>query len=241
MPVITQIRQRRLPGPRPTVEAVDDRLQARFAVIAGITLYLLLPPKLTFGPIWLAPALAGVLLIPLIALRPTKLAESRLVHAISVSVIAVLNFFNVASFVLLIFDLIDTHAKGHASISALELLKYGSLVWMTNVIVFALWFWEIDGKGPIDRSHQRSANDSDEPDFLFPQMSLDRSRVRGIPEFWKPMFLDYLYLSFTNALAVSPTDTMPLTRTAKMLMLSESLISFLTVALILARSVNILS
>jgi uncharacterized membrane protein len=230
-----------LPGLRATFTAVDDRLQARLAVIAGILLYLLLPPKLTIGPIWLAPALAGALLIPLVALRPTKMAESRFVHWISIAVIAILNFFNIASVVLLVFDLLDPHAKNHAAVSALELLKYGALIWMTNVLVFALWFWEVDGLGPIDRYRHASANDFEEPDFLFPQMSIDRSRIRGIPENWKPMFIDYLYLSFTNALAVSPTDTMPLTRSAKMLMLSESIISFITVALILARSVNILS
>jgi uncharacterized membrane protein len=220
---------------------VNDRLQARLAVIAGIVLCVLLPPKLTFGPIWLAPALVGIILVPLVALRPTKLANSRFAHTLSLVAIAFLNFFNIASIMLLVFDLLNPHTKGHTELSATELLKYGALIWMTNVLVFSLWFWEIDGLGPIDRERHASANDFQDPDFLFPQMSIDRSKIRGVPENWKPMFLDYLYLSFTNALAVSPTDTMPLTRTAKMLMLSESLISFLTVALILARSVNILS
>jgi hypothetical protein len=113
---------------------------------------------------------------------------------------------------------------------------------MTNIIVFALWYWELDGEGPFDRDQYASACVTPSIDFLFPQMSIDPNRIKGVnPEHWRPLFLDYFYLSFTNALAVSPTDTMPLTRTAKMLMLGESLISFVTVALILARSVNILS
>lgn len=220
---------------------MTDRHQARLAVIAGVLLYIALPPKLTFGPIWVAPLIAVLLLVPVIAMAPTKLSDSRLVRVLSTAMIAVLNFFNIVSVVELIDILLNPHAPGHAGLSAAELLRYGALIWMTNIIVFALWFWELDGAGPADRDRCASARDFDEPDFLFPQMSLDRSRIRGLPENWKPMFLDYLYLSFTNALAVSPTDVMPLTRTAKMLMLSESLISFITVALILARSVNILS
>lgn len=218
-----------------------DRQQARLAVLVAVLLYVVLPPKLTFGPIWVVPLLVVLFLVPLVAMAPSKTVDSRWLRYLSTAMIAALNFFNIASIVLLVDLLLNSHAKGHADLSAIELLKYGASIWMTNVIVFALWFWELDGDGPFDRERHRSACDFDEPDFLFPQMSLDRNRIHGIPEFWKPMFLDYLYLSFTNALAVSPTDTMPLTRAAKMLMLSESLISFVTVALILARSVNILT
>ena len=110
----------------------------------------------------------------------------------------------------------------------------------TNVIVFALWFWEIDEGGVEIREGIPTAGDSP-ADFLFPQLTLIQTHAQCVPANWRPMFLDYVYLSFTNALAFSPTDVMPLTRIAKVLMLIESLISFITVALILARSVNILS
>ncbi len=220
---------------------MSDRQQARVAVVAGALLFMGLPPKLTLGPIWVAPLLVALFLLPILAMAPTKLSEGRLVRIFSIVIIAALNFFNIVSVVLLINDLLNVHAPGHSAVSAVELLRSGALIWMTNVIVFALWYWELDGAGPFDRARHASANDFEDPDFLFPQMSLDPQRVRGLRENWKPFFLDYLYLSFTNALAVSPTDVMPLTRTAKMLMLSESLISFTTVALILARSVNILS
>jgi hypothetical protein len=220
---------------------VNDRQQARLAVIVAVLLYIALPPKLTIGPVWIVPLLVIAVLVPIVAMAPTKMRDSRIVRALSIALIAVLNFFNVVSIALLVDILINPHAPGHAELSAGELLRNGALIWMTNVIVFALWFWEIDGSGPFDRARFASAQHFVDPDFLFPQMSLDRSRVLGIPGDWKPMFADYLYVSFTNALAVSPTDTMPLTRVAKMLMLLESLISFLTVALILARSVNILS
>ena len=220
---------------------MKDRQQARIAVIAGVLLYIALPPKLTIGPVWIVPLLVVIVLVPIIALKPTTVHSSRILRALSIALIAILNVFNVISIVLLVNMLLNPHAPGHAGLSAAELLRYGALIWMTNIIVFALWFWEVDGDGPFERERCVSAQDFGEPDFLFPQMSIDRSRIKGLPINWKPMFLDYLYLSFTNALAVSPTDTMPLTRIAKMLMLVESLISFFTVALILARSVNILS
>ncbi len=220
---------------------MNDRFQARIAVIAAVALYVVLPARLTIGPAWVVPALVAVILIPLVAMAPTKLSQGRLMRALSILLCAVLNFFNVVSVVLLIDDLVNAHARGHG-LSAQELLEYGGAIWLTNIIVFALWFWELDGEGPFDRDQYASACVTPSIDFLFPQMSIDPKRITGFnPQGWRPQFLDYLYLSFTNALAISPTDTMPLTISAKMLMLVESLISFITVALILARSVNILS
>jgi uncharacterized membrane protein len=220
---------------------MNDRQQARLAVIAGLILYIALPPRLTIGPIWVAPLAIAVLLVPIIAIAPAGRTDSRLLRVLSIVMIAVLNVLNIVSVVLLIRLLVDQHAKGHSALTALDLLSGGALIWTTNILVFALWFWELDSRGPFYRAGRDSARDFEEPDFLFPQMSLDTSKVRGVSPQWKPAFLDYLYVSFTNALAISPTDTMPLTRAAKMLMLFESLISFVTVALILARSVNVLS
>jgi uncharacterized membrane protein len=104
---------------------------------------------------------------------------------------------------------------------------------LTNVIVFALWFWEMDRGGPAARALARKVH----PDFLFSQMT--------VPDLvnldWEPGFVDYLYLSFTNATAFSPTDTLPLSRWAKLTMMAESTVSFVTVALIVARAVNVLS
>jgi hypothetical protein len=220
---------------------VSDRFQARTAVLLAVGLYVVLPSRLTIGPIWVVPALVAVILLPLTALTPTKPSQGRLMRSLSILLIAVLNFFNVVSVALLIDDLVNAHARGHG-LSAQELLEGGGAIWITNILVFALWYWELDGNGPFDRDQYASASVTPSIDFLFPQMSIDPNRITGVnPQHWRPQFLDYLYLSFTNALAVSPTDTMPLTRSAKMLMLGESLISFVTVALILARSVNILS
>ncbi len=218
----------------------NDKIQVRIAIIVAVLLYVFLPPRLTLGPAWIVPAVVGVILISLVALQSASGRSARLVRTLSITSVAVLNFFNVVSVVLLINDLVNKHAHAHV-LTAQELLEYGGAIWLTNIIVFALWFWEFDGDGPFTRFLYPSACETPSIDFLFPQMNIDRARITGAPPNWRPQFLDYLYLSFTNALAVSPTDVMPITVTAKMLMLGESLISFVTVALILARSVNILS
>ncbi len=112
-------------------------------------------------------------------------------------------------------------------------LLYGAFaIWATNVIVFALWYWELDGGGPP----RRLADPKRPRDFAFVQMTDPEVSAGG----WHPRFADYLYLSFTNSSAFSPTDTMPLTRWAKMLMMLESVISILTLLLVAARAVNIL-
>ncbi|MDP9025850.1 MAG: hypothetical protein M3N13_10810 [Candidatus Eremiobacteraeota bacterium] len=218
----------------------EPRWHAAVAVIIALALYMRLPPKLTFGPVWAAPLLVLVLLVPLLVLGSHRARLSMLIRSCSIGLIATLNFFNIASVVLLIRDLV-AGAPGHHTITAIDLLSGGGLIWATNVIVFALWFWEFDSDGPDARVKVASAREFEGADFLWPQMSLDPARLACADRAWKPRLVDYVYLSFTNALAVSPTDTMPLSRWAKMLMLVESLISFTTVGLILARSVNILT
>jgi hypothetical protein len=112
-------------------------------------------------------------------------------------------------------------------------LVYASVpIWLTNVIAFSLWFWLLDRGGPAARMSQRHRK----PDFLFPQMG-----ARGADPTWSPRFSDYLYTSFTNATAFSPTDSMPLTLWAKSLMALQSMVSLVTVALVVSRAVNILA
>jgi len=105
-------------------------------------------------------------------------------------------------------------------------------MWVVNVLLFGLWYWQLDGGGPIARPGTKAAD----LDFLFPQHTEPQLRESG----WHPLFLDYLYVSFTNAAAFSPTDTMPLSRWAKMLMLAQSAISLSLAVMVVARAVNIL-
>jgi uncharacterized membrane protein len=106
------------------------------------------------------------------------------------------------------------------------------LIWLTNVLIFSLWYWQIDRGGP----GRRAAAHDGPPDFLFPQMNDDRIQPPG----WRPAFIDYLYTSLTNAIAFSPTDTMPLTAIVKSLMGLQSIVSLITIGLVVARAVNIL-
>jgi hypothetical protein len=127
--------------------------------------------------------------------------------------------------------LVKALLSGNAKSSGQSLLLDAINIWGTNVIAFALWYWNIDRGGPASQGITMVEED----DFLFPQMTLPECKE------WTPGFTDYLYLSFTNASAFSPTDTMPLSERAKLLMMAESAISLLTLALVAARAVNILS
>ena len=218
----------------------EPRWHASLAVIAALALYITLPPKLTFGPVWVAPMLVGALLLPLSIFAPSRHQETRLQRVASIALIAILNFFNIASVALMIHGLLFHPTTSHVALTARELFVVGSQVWLTNILVFAQWFWELDGGGPEPRAHATSATEFRNADFLYPQMALDAQRVACAETSWKPMFVDYLYLAFTNALAFSPTDTMPLSRTAKLLMMVQALISFLTIAVIFARVINII-
>lgn len=129
-------------------------------------------------------------------------------------------------------DLAHAILIGKASNDATGLLASGGAIHLTNIVAFALWYWEIDRGGPFSRADATEVY----PDFLFPQMS---SPEATHPD-WVPRFVDYLYVSFTNATAFSPTDTMPLSRQAKALMGVQSIVSLITVGLVIARPVNVL-
>jgi hypothetical protein len=130
----------------------------------------------------------------------------------------------------IVFTVIASLVSGHETSGAHLLLKGGS-VWLTNVILFGLWFWLFDRGGPVSRL----GDDPPPPDFQFPQMENPELAAPG----WRPHFVDYMYVSFTNSIAFSPTDAMPLNRWAKLLMLFEASLSALVILLVAARAVNI--
>jgi uncharacterized membrane protein len=201
--------------------------QAQAALVAALILYLTLPSKLVVGPGWLMPALELLLVVGLWFDRPRENREQarreRVVVLVLLGLVALANFVSLE--LLVHFLLHGGHANGR------PLILSAIVIWLTNIAVFALWFWQIDGGGP-DR---RARSDETERDFLFPQMTEDRFAPS-----WHPSFLDYLYTSFTNATAFSPTDAMPLTVRLKMLMMVQSIASLVTVLLVGARAVNVL-
>jgi uncharacterized membrane protein len=207
----------------------EHRLPVALAVAVAIALQLLLPDRLVIRPSWLLPSLEGLLLIGLVVANPKRINRtSNALRAASIALIALISLANGWSSIELIKGLIDGTNGDNASL----LISRGASVYVTNIIVFALWYWEWDGGGAVSRAKGLRAY----PDFLFPQMSQPDLTPPG----WKPNFVDYLYVSFTNAAAFSPTDTMPLSRWAKMLMLLQSAVALLTVAFVIARAINVL-
>jgi uncharacterized membrane protein len=207
----------------------DPFWQAQLTAVAAIALYLALPEKLTVGPTWLLPTLEGLLVLGLIVAMPNPAMQySPWRRHFALALISLVSAANLVSLLLLVHYLLKGgKAGGHA------LILSGVVLWVTNVLLFALWYWELDRGGPVARALDENAV----PDFLFPQMT----DARWAPDGWTPGFVDYLYVSFTNATAFSPTDTMPLTQLVKLLMAVQALASLLTIGLIIARAVNILA
>ena len=215
------------------------------AIVASAVLYADMPTRFIAGPSagafgvvrWVVPALTVVLLAALVASTPKgRVARSfdwggSRLHLtrryLAIGMIGVVSAANSASIILLIHLLLHG-----ASANASTLLRAAVHMWTVNVLLFALWFWQLDGGGPADRPASPIA----ERDFLFPQQIEPSFAEAG----WHPTFIDYLYVSFTNATAFSPTDTMPLSRWAKMLMLIQSAISLALAVMVVARAVNIL-
>jgi hypothetical protein len=219
----------------------EPRWHASLAVLAAMALYITLPPRLTIGPTWVLPAVTLLVLVPLSIFVPHRHRETARTRVWSILLIAIVNFFNLTSVLLLVASLF--HPEKTVSHPAGVLLRIGGQIWATNILVFALWFWELDGDGPDARAHATAATEFVNADFLFPQMQMALASGGGdepkcIDPRWKPQFLDYLYLAFTNSTAFSPTDTMPLSRWAKVLMTFEALISLITIAIVVARSIN---
>ena len=208
--------------------AGEHRLPVLIVVLAVITLQFLLPDHLSIKFQSEICGLEGLLLLGLLVTSPGRISSHRVqVRTLGIVLTSVMTLSNVASLFLLIRLLMTSGIS-----SPNELLLSGGSIWLTNVVIFSLWFWELDRGGPGARAEARNIH----PDFYFPQMqdpALGGSK-------WEPNYFDYLYTSFTNASAFSPTDVLPLTRMAKMLMMVQSMISLMTLGLVIARSINIL-
>ena len=208
----------------------EPRWHVAVAVVAAICLQLPLPGRLVlFRPTWLLPVLEGVIFVMLAVLNPRRIdRESQVLRWLALALVGVLSLANAWSVGHLVVGL----ARGTEGGSPSSLLTTGAMLWLTNVIIFGLWYWEFDRGGPVARAHATHLC----PDFLFPQMTSPGMA----PADWEPSFGDYLYVAFTNATAFSPTDVMPLSRWAKGAMALQAGVSIVTVALVIARAVNIL-
>ena len=222
------------------VAAADFWLACGAIVIVAILQFFLIN-HLSLGPRWLAPAAEIALLIPLmIAFRVRQKRgrravvegglldpKRRLIRHLAIGLILVITLMNFVA----LSELVQALLVGKAE-NGRTLLLDAVIIWMINIIVFALWFWGVDGGGPAVRHAQNRPYF----EFLFPQATINKDA----PVAFSPGFIDYLFLSFTNATAFSPTDTMPLSQRAKLLMMAEAMISLLTIAFVAARAVGIL-
>jgi hypothetical protein len=222
----TEIRQGGAKYPPPP--SSEPFWPAQATILAAIALQLLLPSRLTVGPRWLIPTLEGALLIGMFLATPRELEGQHPVRrTVAIGLTAFVSAANIYSLGSL------THVLLHHDVNrGKELIVAGVLIWLTNFLIFGLWYWEMDRGGP----GRRAEGNDGPPDFLFPQMSDDTIEPRS----WRPKFIDYLYVSLTNAAAFSPTDTMPLSGVAKSVMGLQSLVSLVTIGLIVSRAVNIL-
>jgi uncharacterized membrane protein len=208
----------------------EARWPVALAIVVAVVLQWVTPPDLAFDPRWLLPAVELGFLLALVIANPFRLdRESSVLRMLSIGLVAVATlatFWSAGRLVLLV-------VRGGGHQDPAEVLFSGAVIWLTNVFVFALWYWELDRGGPAARANARQVH----PDFLFAQMTVPELT----PKDWEPKFVDYLYLAFTNAAAFSPTDTLPLSRWAKLAMMAQAVVSITVVALVIARAVNILA
>ncbi len=205
---------------------LEPRWPAFIAMLAAAGVHFALPEPLSLGPSWGLLVVITLLMIPILISHKTGRMDVARVLVLTANVIITLAM--IASLVFLILA-IPKHSEAPK-----DLLRSASILWVTNVIVFALWYWKLDAGGPLGRD---KLDDGLHSSFLFPQM-LDQ-REGGDPH-WTPHFMDYLFLAFNTSTAFSPTDTAVLSRWAKIGMMLQSLISLMIVALLAARAVNIL-
>jgi uncharacterized membrane protein len=216
--------RRRADAARAALDRRDPLWPGQVALLVAIALGLALPRELTIGPPWLLPACEAAALAGVLGMTPRRSRhESPRRRALRLALVGLVSAINVVALLLLARSL-TTGSKE----SGRSLLVAGAVLWLTAVLLFAIWFWEFDGDGPIGRAGDGGAP----PDFQFAQMECDGWRD------WRPQFADYLYLSLTNASTFGPAETVPLTAEAKLLMGIQTLASLTTTTIVLAYAIN---
>jgi len=212
------------------IDKPEPRGQAVLAFLAICAIYLALPRDLVVGPIWLLPTLIVLLLVPTVVSH--RVGKQSLNRTLGFVINGITTLALIGSVILLVRAL-----PGHRE-SPVRLLRSGGLLWLTNVIVFALWYWRLDGGGPTLRQKEKKFGSKS---FLFPQMQIPHDE-RG--EFacarWRPRFVDYLFVAFTQSSTFGPTDSPLLARWAKILAMVQILISLTIVVLLISQAVGVL-
>ena len=212
------------------IDKPEPRWQALLAFLAIGAIYLALPHTLVVGPIWLLPTVIVVLLVPTVVSH--RMGRHSLNRALGTIINGITTLALIGSVILLVRAL-PSHEE-----TPLQLLRSGGLLWLTNVIVFALWYWRLDGGGPVLRHRQNKFGSTS---FLFPQMQIPHDeRAQFACTRWQPLFIDYLFVAFTQSSTFGPTDAPLLARWAKVLTMIQILISLSIVILLISRAVGVL-
>jgi uncharacterized membrane protein len=215
--------------PGPPRSAAEPRWPMATAVLAATLLFLGTPHRGRLPGWWVGPVLQLVLLGFLIAQDPGRIdRRSPTLHRLMVTLLVVMTVGTALSVTVLAVDIL----AGVKGVTATVLLGRGAAIWVENVIVFSLWYWQLDRGGPAERA----AGALIPPSFAFPENATPELAPPG----WRPTYPDYLYLAYTNATAFSPTDTLPVRRWAKLTMMVQSTLSLVIAILVLARAINIL-
>jgi hypothetical protein len=208
----------------------ESRWPPALAILFVLFLMATLPGHVTALPVWVSYLAAPAVLLPMVAVALT--AGNRLWLGIERTIIILVATVYVANTIAELADLIGAITLHPSGQNAFSLLSSSVTIWVANVLTFSLLYWQVDRGGPYGRASNLSAK----PDWVFPQPATPED----LPPDWRPLFLDYLYLGYNTATAFSPTDALPLTRRAKMLMMMESTISLLTMVIILSHAINII-
>ena len=212
------------------VDKPEPRGQAVLAFLAICAIYLALPRDLVVGPFWLLPTLIVILLVPTVVSH--RVGKQSLNRTLGFVINGITTLALIGSVILLVRAL-----PGHRE-SPVRLLRSGGLLWLTNVIVFALWYWRLDGGGPTLRQKERKFGSTS---FLFPQMQIPHDeRGQFACARWRPRFVDYLFVAFTQSSTFGPTDSPLLARWAKVLAMVQILISLTIVVLLISQAVGVL-
>jgi hypothetical protein len=212
------------------IDKPEPRGQAVLAFLAICAIYLALPRNLVVGPIWLLPTLIVILLVPTVVSH--RVGRHSLNRTLGFVINGITTLALIGSVVLLVRAL-PAHRQ-----PPLQLLRSGGLLWLTNVIVFALWYWRLDGGGPTLRQKEKKFGSTS---FLFPQMQIPHDeRGQFACARWRPRFVDYLFVAFTQSSTFGPTDSPLLARWAKILAMVQILISLTIVVLLISQAVGVL-
>jgi len=212
------------------VDKPEPRWQALVALVAVGGIYLALPRHLVVGPTWLLPVIIVVLIVPTVVTH--RMGRHSLNHTLGIVISAIMTLALIGSVTLLVTTL-PSHNE-----APLRLLGSGAALWLTNVLVFALWYWRLDGGGPNKRDLRREFGSRS---FVFPQMQIEKiERGRFGCERWHPGFVDYLFIALTQSSTFGPTDAPVLARWAKVLIICQIFISLSIVVLLISRAVGIL-